>query len=303
LNELIPVEYQNQRILTSRQLAEGYGAEPRRITENFNNNKKRYIPGKHYFRLEGDDLKAFKRNYDNIAVAEHANTVYLWTEKGAFLHAKTLGTDKAWEVYDELVESYFRKGQHFLPQLTQNEMMLQIVQNAVVMEKEMNSIKGDVAVIKQTVRESTEKLDAAFKVFANPSKRYWVGDMKEIIEDLIKVHRLSKPKFYERIYKELEQIDGKLDLDNRLTRHRNRMKTNGKTSKQCMEVSKLDIISFDSRLHPVFEGVVRRHQAIYAIQGIQTNLLTTTINTEEVPDSEGVVKHEIPDFEGVGEHV
>lgn len=29
--------------------------------------------------------------------------------KGAFLHAKSLNTDKAWELYDKLVDSYFRK--------------------------------------------------------------------------------------------------------------------------------------------------------------------------------------------------
>lgn len=30
-------------------------------------------------------------------------------EKGIILHAKSLNTDKAWEVYDTLVETYFKK--------------------------------------------------------------------------------------------------------------------------------------------------------------------------------------------------
>lgn len=34
--------------------------------------------------------------------------LYLWTEKGALLHAKSLNTDRAWEVYDYLVDFYFR---------------------------------------------------------------------------------------------------------------------------------------------------------------------------------------------------
>lgn len=33
---------------------------------------------------------------------------YFWTEKGALLHAKSLNTDKAWQVYDYLVDFYFR---------------------------------------------------------------------------------------------------------------------------------------------------------------------------------------------------
>ena len=37
------------------------------------------------------------------------NKLYLWTQKGAFLHAKSLNTDTAWKVYDRLVDDYFDK--------------------------------------------------------------------------------------------------------------------------------------------------------------------------------------------------
>lgn len=39
---------------------------------------------------------------------KYARILYLWTEKGVLLHAKSLNTDKAWEVYDYLVDYYFR---------------------------------------------------------------------------------------------------------------------------------------------------------------------------------------------------
>ena len=39
---------------------------------------------------------------------KNASKLYLWTERGALLHAKSLNTDRAWEVYDRLVETYFR---------------------------------------------------------------------------------------------------------------------------------------------------------------------------------------------------
>lgn len=38
----------------------------------------------------GDDLKTFKSEYGNSVVAENINKLYLWTEKGALLHAKFL---------------------------------------------------------------------------------------------------------------------------------------------------------------------------------------------------------------------
>jgi hypothetical protein len=58
--------------------------------------------------LEGEELKVFKREYGNSVVADNLNKLYLWTEKGALLHAKSLNTDKAWEVCDQLVETYFQ---------------------------------------------------------------------------------------------------------------------------------------------------------------------------------------------------
>jgi hypothetical protein len=34
--------------------------------------------------------------------------ITLWTERGALNHAKSLGTDKAWEIYNMLVDTYYR---------------------------------------------------------------------------------------------------------------------------------------------------------------------------------------------------
>lgn len=39
---------------------------------------------------------------------KRVSRAYFWTEKGALLHAKSLNIDKAWEVYDYLVDFYFR---------------------------------------------------------------------------------------------------------------------------------------------------------------------------------------------------
>lgn len=97
------------RVLTSKQLAECYESTPVRIKQNFNENRNRFVDGKHYISLTGDELKAFKKQVGNsYLVANRASHLYLWTEKGALLHAKSLNTDKAWEVYDYLVDFYFR---------------------------------------------------------------------------------------------------------------------------------------------------------------------------------------------------
>lgn len=125
MNTLTPIEYNNQRILTTQQLADNYETDVRRISENFNRNEDRYTVGKHYHLLEGEELKTFKREYANCGIAENINKLYLWTEKGALLHAKSLNTDIAWQVYDILVETYFSKHtQYDIPQTYAQALLL-----------------------------------------------------------------------------------------------------------------------------------------------------------------------------------
>ena len=103
------IEYSQQRVLTTAQVAESYKVTTDRIKDNFSENKSRYIEGKHYYFLRGEELKEFKNLVGKSdLVKKNAPSLYLWTEKGALLHAKSLNTDKAWEVYDFLVDSYFR---------------------------------------------------------------------------------------------------------------------------------------------------------------------------------------------------
>ena len=68
--------------------------DDRRISENFNANKERYQIGKHYYLLKGEDLKKFKGEVTNCDVATNVNQLYVWTEKGALLHAKSLDIDE-----------------------------------------------------------------------------------------------------------------------------------------------------------------------------------------------------------------
>jgi hypothetical protein len=107
LNNLTITEYKDIRVLTTQQLAESYRTSTDTITKNFNRNKERYQEGKHYICLEGEELRSFRAS-GQIDLSPYVNKLYLWTEKGAFLHAKSLNTDKAWEVYDHLVDTYFR---------------------------------------------------------------------------------------------------------------------------------------------------------------------------------------------------
>lgn len=108
---LQPIEHNNQRILTTAQLAAAYGTDPDHINDNHRKNKDRYTLGKHYFVLEGEALKQFLHLHPEIFRSQNSSkirTLFLWTEKGALMHAKSLNTDKAWEAYELLVDEYYR---------------------------------------------------------------------------------------------------------------------------------------------------------------------------------------------------
>ena len=144
MNELAVTEYKNIRVLTTQQIAEAYETDGRVISNNFNNNKDRYVIGKHYICLEGEELREFKTSH-KFYESSKINKLYLWTEKGAFLHAKSLNTDKAWEVYDHLVDTYFNRKKP-LSALEQ----LQLTQQAVLEVKEqIDSVNEDLQEFKK----------------------------------------------------------------------------------------------------------------------------------------------------------
>ncbi|MGF1919618.1 ORF6N domain-containing protein, partial [Enterococcus faecalis] len=143
------IELNNQRLLTTEQLAEFYGASEKQIKQNFNNNKDRFIERKHFYKLEGQELKDFKNRVENFdLVGRNANSLILWTKQGASRHSKMLGTDRAWDMFDELEENYFNK--NYQP-MTIEQMMIHQLQ-------EMDSVKKDVELLKEsTVINSSQR--------------------------------------------------------------------------------------------------------------------------------------------------
>lgn len=106
--ELAAVEIRGIRVLTTKQIAEAYGTTEEKIRWNFKYNRDKYVSGKHFVIIEGAELRELKSKCEFHTLFKQAKSVCFWTEKGALLHAKSLNTAKAWEVYDYLVDYYFR---------------------------------------------------------------------------------------------------------------------------------------------------------------------------------------------------
>ena len=104
---------------------------------------------------------------------KNLNVLYLWTERGALLHAKSLTTDKAWEVYGELVETYFRAKtaqtalQNLSPQL-QAMINLEVRQNNL--ESRMNDLERRITT--ETVPEPEPEKKPQGKPWSEREKDY-----------------------------------------------------------------------------------------------------------------------------------
>ncbi|EFY9930198.1 phage antirepressor Ant [Shigella boydii] len=107
--DTLPAITHNQiPVITTELLAQLYGTKIKNISDNFLNNTMRFVVGKHYFKIEKNELREFKNRPETIGlVGKNARSLILWTERGAARHAKMLETDQAWDVFEKLEDCYF----------------------------------------------------------------------------------------------------------------------------------------------------------------------------------------------------
>lgn len=147
MKELIPIDFKNQRIMTTKILAEQFGTKEENIKTNFNRNKERFIKGKHYFLLEGEELKKFKSEVTESDVAKNVNKLYLWTDRGAARHAKILDTDEAWEVYEDLEENYFRPQGQVIPKLSKElQAIFAIDERTLKLDERLKAVENNMTI-------------------------------------------------------------------------------------------------------------------------------------------------------------
>ena len=155
MNELTVLEHNNIRVMTTEQLAEAYGCAPKQIQQNFNNNRVRFIAGKHFFVLEGQDLQTFRLQVENIELQISPKTrhLHLWTKRGAARHSKMLGTERAWDVFDELEESYFNPMKNMTPE----EFLLYSAQRMVEQAKAIKAANARIDKVDERLLEVESK--------------------------------------------------------------------------------------------------------------------------------------------------
>ncbi|HIB0421657.1 TPA: P22AR C-terminal domain-containing protein [Escherichia coli] len=109
---LSPITHNQIPVITTELLAQLYGTEAIRIQQNHARNAERFIEGKHFYKLVGDELRGMKHRLslsESVKIARNVRSLILWTERGAARHAKMLETDQAWDVFEKLEDCYFSR--------------------------------------------------------------------------------------------------------------------------------------------------------------------------------------------------
>lgn len=263
MNELpTTTYYKNIAVINTSQLAELYGTDVRTISNNFNRNKERYEFGKHFVCLEGEELKAFKGIHQNDESLVFVSKLYLWTEKGAFLHAKSLNTDKAWEVYDRLVETYFHVRKIANEELSpQTQFLLRLAQTIANKELEDRERDRQIALANETAKKAvatTENIKEAVK----PVLDNWRDEINKKVKRIQFACKKDFQTLNAEMYFELERRAG-CDLGTRLRNLKQRMYDVGRTKTEINNTRKIDVIESDKKLREIFSKIVLEYEIKY----------------------------------------
>lgn len=274
-NPVTPIEHQNQRILTTQQLAEFYGTDTDKIKQNFNNNKARYQEGKHYYLIQGNDLKEFLQvEIFDLQNKSKIRQLYLWTEKGAFLHAKSLNTEVAWEVYDRLVETYFRAVDNLstaIPEPVDNSKLSPQLQALLNITQGLVSIELKQTEMAKQIEATNQRIDSIKEIVAlTPTQ--WRKTTSELINKMaVKAGGYDHINFIRnQSYVILEQRFG-VQLKTRLTNKRKTLAINGATKSKIDKTNNLDIIAEDKKLIEGYVAIIKEMAIKYGVDVLPAN--------------------------------
>ncbi|EGT3800872.1 ORF6N domain-containing protein [Clostridioides difficile] len=255
-NNLQVIERNNKRVLTTQQLADVYETDSKNISNNFNNNKDRFIEGKHYFLLQGDDLKNFKGIHTEYENLKFASKMYLWTERGANRHCKILDTDKAWEQFDNLEETYFKVKQQ-KPTCIEDVLIESL--------KEMKDLRLQVNQANNIALEAKTEVKT-IKEVVSLNATDWRKDTQQLIARIAKKQggfehiNMLRTESYELLNKRFG-----VDLHRRLINKRRKMAEEGVSESKREKVNNLDVIQDDKKLIEGYVAIVKDMALKYGI--------------------------------------
>lgn len=181
-----------KKAMLAKDIAEIHAKEVRQINQAINMNKKRFIENIDIIDLKKEDfaINLMDSGFNQSQINASKN-IYLLSERGYAKLLKILEDDKAWEIYDELVDNYFnmRAEQIKLPTTTREVMQL-LLKNGEEANERIDKVEEDIKQLKEEAKLDTGDYNAITsrvkKRVYEVARAYGWNNSKEVISTLFK---------------------------------------------------------------------------------------------------------------------
>lgn len=246
MNELISIngqefpikEFKGKRVVTFKDIDLVHGRPDGTARRNFNTNKKYFIEGEDFFKIQPNEIRTVGITSPN------GGTVV--TESGYLMLTKSFTDELSWTVQRQLVNSYFRVKQ--VP-AAYSELSPQL-QLLISIETEQREQK-------KAIENANRRIDNIGEVIAL-DVHSWRKDTQHLISKIsTKLGGFEHIKdVTSEIYRLVEERAG-VSLGTRLTNKRNRMAGEGVCKSKRDKLTKVDIIADDKKLIEIYVAIVK----------------------------------------------
>ena len=162
---------ENKKAMLVRDIAVIHNSNVRRINEVINRNRKRFKDGVDIIDLLSNEDFAVVLNDSgfNQNQINASNNIYLLSERGYAKLLKILEDDKAWEIYDELVDNYFNM--RYIIQKQDSYMITDPVQRAKRWIEEQEEHQVKLAMAKQETKDVQDNTPISSKDYQVLSRK------------------------------------------------------------------------------------------------------------------------------------
>lgn len=229
VNTLQPILHNQIPVITTELLAKLYGTDVDNIKKNYSRNANRFIEGKHFFKVAGDELKTLRvtlshsqnlrlvlnESQNEVQISPKTRSLILWTERGAARHAKMLETNQAWDVFERLEDCYFNQNAQTAATVTVSPNNAREVVNTLnakpmfyikVCNNEPLTTSADVAQAFSTTNNSIVMAIDALRIPRTAAARHFFKEQRPLegSDREITIYRMTKDGFTLL----MESIDG-----------------------------------------------------------------------------------------------
>lgn len=224
------------------------------INRRINDNRKRFKDG-----VDIIDLKTVMGlSHNEFGFTQNAwnrlVNAYLLSERGYSKLLKILEDDKAWEIYDHLVDNYF-------------DMRSQLDTTRLSPELQfMQGVVDKLAANERNQHRLENKIDGVSEIVAT-STMDWRNETSHLISKIARQQGNTGESYKmtrNDIYDEVDRRGG-VSLKTRLTNLRRRMAEEGTSKTQRKNTTKVDVIAHDKKLIEIYTAIVKEFAIRYQV--------------------------------------